>query len=53
MVIEWAEKIPEAVPDGAVCVTMTYLEENVRKIALSGCRDRIGFWEKTLKEGGC
>ena len=53
MVIEWAEKVLEAVPVDALFVVMTYMEENVRKIELSGCRDRIGFWEKTLKEGGC
>jgi tRNA threonylcarbamoyladenosine biosynthesis protein TsaE len=53
MVIEWAERIPEAVPDGAVCVALTYVEENVRKLELSGCRDRIGGWERILKEGGC
>jgi tRNA threonylcarbamoyladenosine biosynthesis protein TsaE len=53
MVIEWAEKIPGAVPDGAVCVALTYVEENARKMELSGCRDRIGRWERILKEGGC
>jgi tRNA threonylcarbamoyladenosine biosynthesis protein TsaE len=52
MVIEWAEKVLEAVPVDALFVVMTYLEENVRKIEISGCRNRIGFWEKTLKEGG-
>ncbi len=53
MVIEWAEKIRGAIPVDALFVVMTYLEENVRKIEISGCPDRIGFWEKTLKEGGC
>jgi tRNA threonylcarbamoyladenosine biosynthesis protein TsaE len=53
MVIEWAEKIRGAVPDGALCVALAYLEENVRKIELSGCRDRIGRWERIIKEGGC
>jgi tRNA threonylcarbamoyladenosine biosynthesis protein TsaE len=53
MVIEWAEKVLEAVPVDALFVVMTYMEENVRKIEISGCRERIGFWEKTLKEGGC
>lgn len=53
MVIEWAERIPEAVPDGVVCVALTYVEENVRKLELSCCRDRIGGWERILKEGGC
>jgi tRNA threonylcarbamoyladenosine biosynthesis protein TsaE len=53
MVIEWAEKIREAVPVGALFVVMTYLEEYIRKIEISGCPDRIGFWQRTLKEGGC
>jgi len=53
MVIEWADKIREAVPDGAVCVALTYLEENVRKMEISGCRERVGRLERTLKEGGC
>ena len=53
MVIEWAEKIREAVPVGSLFVIMTYLEEYIRKIEISGCPDRIGFWQRTLKEGGC
>ena len=53
MVIEWADKIPEAVPDGAICIALTYLEENVRKMELSGCPDRVGRWKRILKEGGC
>jgi tRNA threonylcarbamoyladenosine biosynthesis protein TsaE len=52
MVIEWAEKIREAVPVGALFVVMTYLEEYIRKIEISGCPDRIGIWQRTLKEGG-
>lgn len=52
LVVEWADKIREAVPDGALCVAMTYQEENVRKMELSGCADRIGRWERMLKEGG-
>jgi hypothetical protein len=27
---------------------LTYLEENVRKMELSGCRDRVGRWERIL-----
>jgi tRNA threonylcarbamoyladenosine biosynthesis protein TsaE len=52
IVIEWAEKMLEVIPADALNVVMTYLEENVRKIAISGCRDRISVWEKILKEGG-
>jgi tRNA threonylcarbamoyladenosine biosynthesis protein TsaE len=53
MIIEWAEKIREAVPVGALFVDMTYLEEYIRKIDISVCPDRIGFWQWILKEGGC
>lgn len=52
LVIEWADKIREAVPEGALGVAMTYLEEDVRKMELSGCPDQIGRWERLLKEGG-
>jgi tRNA threonylcarbamoyladenosine biosynthesis protein TsaE len=52
MVIEWAEKIREAVPVNALFVFMTYLDEYMRKIEISCCPDRIGFWQQTLKEGG-
>jgi tRNA threonylcarbamoyladenosine biosynthesis protein TsaE len=53
LVIEWADKIGGAVPDGAFCVAMIYLDEDVRQIELSGCPDRIGRWERILKKGGC
>jgi len=52
MVIEWAEKVLEAVPDDALFVTMTYLDENQRKIELSGCLDRIGSYGRVFKNGG-
>jgi tRNA threonylcarbamoyladenosine biosynthesis protein TsaE len=52
MVIEWAEKIREAIPVDALVVVMTYIEEYIRKIEISGCPDRIGFWKRTLNEGG-
>ena len=53
MVIEWADRIREAVPDGAICIALTYLDENVRKMEISGCRERVGRWERIIKEGGC
>jgi tRNA threonylcarbamoyladenosine biosynthesis protein TsaE len=53
MVIEWAEKIREAVPVDSLCIVMTYLEEYIRKIEISVCPDRIGSWQRVLKEGGC
>jgi tRNA threonylcarbamoyladenosine biosynthesis protein TsaE len=54
MVIEWAEKIAEAIPDEALFVSFSYLDENERRIEISGCRDTIVSLKRTLKEeGGC
>ena len=53
MVIEWAEKIQEFLPSGTMYVKCLYLEDNKRKIEISGERNRIDVWEQTLKEGGC
>ncbi len=53
MVIEWAEKIAEAIPDKALFVSFSYLDENERRLEISGCRDTIVSLKRTLKEGGC
>ena len=53
MVIEWAEKIREAIPVGALLVFMTYVDEYMRKIEITSSPDRIGFWRQTLNKGGC
>jgi tRNA threonylcarbamoyladenosine biosynthesis protein TsaE len=52
MVVEWAEKVSEVVPDNALFVVMTYLDENQRKIEISGDRDRVGSCELALNKGG-
>lgn len=41
VVIEWAEKIKEALPADAIKVEFEYLEENRRKIIIHGPADRI------------
>jgi tRNA threonylcarbamoyladenosine biosynthesis protein TsaE len=48
MVIEWAERILDAVPREALFVRMTYVDENVRRIEISGCPDRIDSWRGSL-----
>jgi tRNA threonylcarbamoyladenosine biosynthesis protein TsaE len=53
MVIEWAEKIIDDIPDEALCIGFSYLNDNVRKIEISGSPVRIDFWELALKKGGC
>jgi tRNA threonylcarbamoyladenosine biosynthesis protein TsaE len=52
MVIEWAEKIMDVIPDKAMYLECSYLDEHTRAIKFSGCSGRISFWERTLKEGG-
>jgi tRNA threonylcarbamoyladenosine biosynthesis protein TsaE len=52
MVIEWAEKVSEVIPDEALRVELSYMDETVRRIEISGGRERICSWERTLKQGG-
>jgi tRNA A37 threonylcarbamoyladenosine biosynthesis protein TsaE len=53
MVIEWAEKITDQIPEWALFVRLSHLGENMRKIELSGCLERIDSWELNLRNGGC
>jgi tRNA threonylcarbamoyladenosine biosynthesis protein TsaE len=53
MVIEWAEKIMDQMPAGTLFLKFSYLEENTRKIELSGCQERIDYYELNLRKGGC
>jgi len=50
MVIEWPEKISSAIPDHALLVHMTYVEEKIRRIEISGSLEQIGVWEPILKK---
>jgi tRNA threonylcarbamoyladenosine biosynthesis protein TsaE len=53
VVIEWAEKISDVIPDEALRVDLTYMDESTRKIEISGCPDRICSWKRTYQQGGC
>ena len=52
MVIEWAERIREAIPDEAIFIAFEYLDENLRGIDISCCHERISSMEPNLREGG-
>jgi tRNA threonylcarbamoyladenosine biosynthesis protein TsaE len=53
VVVEWAEKIPEVIPEKALCITLSYAGEHARKIEISGETDRMCSWKRTLApEGG-
>jgi tRNA threonylcarbamoyladenosine biosynthesis protein TsaE len=45
LVVEWAEKIPDSIPEEALWVTFSYLDENVRKIEMSDTAERICCWK--------
>ncbi|TSA44225.1 MAG: tRNA (adenosine(37)-N6)-threonylcarbamoyltransferase complex ATPase subunit type 1 TsaE [Deltaproteobacteria bacterium] len=48
VVVEWAEKISDSIPEDALCVIFSYLEENMRKIEISGGADRICSWKQAF-----
>ena len=52
VVIEWAEKIKEVLPDSTVYIKMAYIEENCRSIDISGNRDKCEKLINALKKGG-
>ena len=52
VVIEWAEKVREILPESTVFIQMTYLDENDRKIEISGNRNRCEKIQNALREGG-
>lgn len=51
-VIEWAEKVRDILPDGAVIIEIDYIDENTRNLALSGQGGPAERIIKSLKDGG-
>lgn len=41
VVVEWAEKIRETLPEGAFFISLEYLEENKRKLVFSDSGDKL------------
>lgn len=52
-VIEWAEKIMDVIPDNALIIEITYLDDDMRRIEIFGCSRRIASWDRTFRKGGC
>ncbi|HOC59936.1 MAG: tRNA (adenosine(37)-N6)-threonylcarbamoyltransferase complex ATPase subunit type 1 TsaE [Syntrophaceae bacterium] len=50
MVVEWAEKIADALPSEAIWVHFSYIDENRRKIVLRGPEKRVEELVKDLQE---
>ena len=52
VVIEWAEKILDILPEETLFVRLRYLDEERREIEIEGFRRRLDGIEDALKEGG-
>jgi tRNA threonylcarbamoyladenosine biosynthesis protein TsaE len=52
LVIEWAEKIMDILPDEALFVSLSYLDENKREIDIYGGAERTALISAALKKGG-
>jgi len=51
-VIEWAEKISDIIPDTAISIWITFLDENSRRIEISAAQKRLEEISAALSEGG-
>ena len=51
-VIEWAEKVREALPEETLWVEMTWLDETKRRLVLSGDDQRMEKIQTAFKNGG-
>lgn len=51
-VIEWAEKVSDVLPDESIFISLTYLDENTRKMVISGNDERLLNMSNALKNGG-
>ena len=52
IVIEWAEKIRDILPEKTLFVSMRYVDENTREMIVEGPGDKIRRLEELLKAGG-
>ncbi|ABC77409.1 tRNA (adenosine(37)-N6)-threonylcarbamoyltransferase complex ATPase subunit type 1 TsaE [Syntrophus aciditrophicus] len=51
-VIEWAEKIADIIPETAITIEITFLDENTRRIEISAPEKRLEEISSALSKGG-
>ena len=51
-VIEWAEKANDVLPDETIFISLTYLDENTRKMVISGNDEKLLNLSNVFKSGG-
>jgi tRNA threonylcarbamoyladenosine biosynthesis protein TsaE len=52
IVIEWAEKVRDVLPEKTVFIKLRYLDEDTRELILEGPGERLTRMEEVLKSGG-
>ena len=52
VVIEWAEKIAQILPEGTIFINFQYLDENKRKIVIKGVKSRLKKLAIAMEKGG-
>jgi tRNA threonylcarbamoyladenosine biosynthesis protein TsaE len=52
VVIEWAEKIAQIIPEAAIFINFEYIDENKRKITITGRQHRLKELSADTKNGG-
>jgi tRNA threonylcarbamoyladenosine biosynthesis protein TsaE len=51
-IVEWAEKIIDIIPDNAIKIFFTFLDENMRRIEISAPEERLKEISTALSKGG-
>jgi tRNA threonylcarbamoyladenosine biosynthesis protein TsaE len=51
-IVEWAEKIMDIIPDNAIKIFFTFIEENMRRIEISAPDKRMDEISAALSKGG-
>jgi tRNA threonylcarbamoyladenosine biosynthesis protein TsaE len=52
VVIEWAEKIIQLIPETAIFINFDYIDDNKRKITIQGPQNKLNKFCVHLKNGG-
>lgn len=52
VVVEWAEKIMDLLPETSIFIRLEYIDEDSRRIEISGDRNKVDLIMNALQEGG-
>ena len=52
VVIEWAERIRDILPEGVLFINFTYIDEHNRELVIAGSEEKINIIKNLLIKGG-